>query len=228
MCICEQGGYDEAAPYKQAHSRVRQASIFTLESQCMINFCNGVTAICPARLSGSMRCWFQSQLWQLSSEDEKQPSVSVLLEGKRDADAYPARLLRLLGRSVWVGSGNQEILYNCKMVSLHWRILAEMHALPNSAPEIQCGLSELLLFRNIAACSLQLAFWASSSSWEGVRDAIGAPPASWHRIAASFTSDQTIFPECHKDQFLDTWKTYYIWMSQAIVYNEETKRKPLI
>lgn len=103
-------GYDETSSYKQVHSCVRQASIFTPESQFMINFSNGVTAICTARLSGSSRCGLRShpklELRQLSSEDEKQPSAPILLEGRWGADTGPAQLLRFFGRSVSMSSGS--------------------------------------------------------------------------------------------------------------------------
>lgn len=188
----------------------------------MINVCKGVTAICPARLSGSVRCRLpshsKSQLWQCSSEDEKQPSVSILLEEKRDANAYPAGLLRLLGIAVWVGSGSQKTPHNWK----------PSPSVPPSPTRVGLVSSSPGGLSASSQHGLELAFWANCSSWEGVRDAFWGPHSpptdseSQHLLEVIKLS----FPEHRKDQFLDTCKTY--WMSQARVYNEETKRNPLI
>lgn len=151
-------GYNETSSYKQVHSCVRQASIFTPESRFMVNFSNGVTAICTARLSGSSRCGLRShsklELRQLSSEDEKQPSVSILLEGRWGADTGPAQLLRFFGRSGSLGSlGGRKLQRR-----IRWYLhpgSRRMCNWPISAPTTRfpyCGLSKLL-FRRILCLS---------------------------------------------------------------------------
>lgn len=176
----------------------------------MTNFCNGVIAICPARLSGNMRCRLQShsesQLWQLSSKNEKQPSVSILSEGKRDAHAYPAGLLRWLGRSVWMGSGSQKTLHTCKMASLYGRRLAERcmfcQILPLKHSFPQHELSKLLFQRNVCLPTVwwSLLYGLAAAPEKLLEMLIGALPLI--RMAAPFRHDQTILPRTTKTSFL--------------------------